>query len=323
MLKDIPFLPQAASAMAGRVDLLYLFLIAVSVFFFVLVATLVFIFAIRYRKREGGADPTPIHGSLGLELLWTIIPFCLSMVMFGWGAVLYFNMFSPPEDAQNIYVVGKQWMWKIQHPEGNREIDELHVPLGASVRLIMTSEDVIHSFYVPAFRMKMDVVPGRYTSTWFKATKIGKYHLFCAEYCGTKHSEMVGSVYVMDPVEYEDWLNRSTTATKSMAEVGGELFTQLGCQTCHFEQSGGRGPSLHNLYDTPVRLMSGETVKADDGYLRQAILDPAGQVVEGYLPIMPTYKTQVDEEDVLKLIAYIKSLALPQKMSAHPAEENQ
>ncbi|MEJ2081089.1 MAG: cytochrome c oxidase subunit II transmembrane domain-containing protein [Acidobacteriota bacterium] len=273
MLKDIPFLPQAASAMAGRVDLLYLFLIAVSVFFFVLVATLVFIFAIRYRKREGGADPTPIHGSLGLELLWTIIPFCLSMVMFGWGAVLYFNMFSPPEDAQNIYVVGKQWMWKIQHPEG-------------------------HVLVCPKCN----------------STRIG---------IKENHSEMVGSVYVMDPVEYEDWLNRSTTATKSMAEVGGELFTQLGCQTCHFEQSGGRGPSLHNLYDTPVRLMSGETVKADDGYLRQAILDPAGQVVEGYLPIMPTYKTQVDEEDVLKLIAYIKSLALPQKMSAHPAEENQ
>jgi cytochrome c oxidase subunit II len=323
MLKDIPFLPEAASAMAGEVDLLYLFLIAVSAFFFLLVTALVLYFAIRYRKREGGEAPTPVHGSLGLELLWTIIPFFLSMTMFGWGAVLYFDMFSPPADAQNIYVVGKQWMWKIQHPEGNREIDELHVPVGTDIRLIMTSEDVIHSFYVPAFRMKMDVVPGRYTSTWFKATKTGKYHLFCAEYCGTKHSEMVGSVYVMDPVDYEDWLNRSTTATQSMAQAGEKLFTQLGCQTCHVEESGARGPSLHGLYNTPVSLVGGSAVQADDGYLRQSILDPAGQVVDGFLPIMPTYKGQVSEEDVLQLISYIKSLSIPKAAPSHPAEENQ
>lgn len=295
--------------MAGKVDAVYFFLVAVSLFFFFLICSLITFFAIRYRKRSDEDRPVAVHGSLSLELLWTIVPFCLSMVMFGWGAVLYFDLYSPPADSMNIYVVGKQWMWKLQHPEGNREINELHVPVDTNVRLIMTSEDVIHSFYIPAFRIKMDVLPGRYTSAWFRATKVGTYHLFCAEYCGTKHSEMVGSVHVMDPVDYEEWLNRASGSVLSMVETGEQLYTQLGCGTCHEQVDGARGPSLAGLFGQEVELFTGETVIADDAYLRRSILEPASEIVAGYGPLMPTYKGQVNEEDLLRLIAYIKSLS--------------
>lgn len=323
MWQGFPLRPDQASTIAVGIDHLYYFLTAVDLFFTALIFLTIFFFAVRYRRRSATERPAKTKTFLPLELSWTVIPMILCGVMFTWSASLFIRNSRPPKNATEIFVIGKQWMWKIQHPEGNREIDELHVPLGTDIRLIMTSEDVIHSFYVPAFRMKMDVVPGRYTSTWFKATKTGKYHLFCAEYCGTKHSEMVGSVYVMDPVDYEDWLNRSTTATQSMAQAGEKLFTQLGCQTCHVEESGARGPSLHGLYNKPVSLAGGGVIQADDGYLRQSILDPAGQVVDGFLPIMPTYKGQVSEEDVLQLISYIKSLSIPQAVPSHPAEESQ
>lgn len=309
MFSNFPLFPEVASTVAGKVDALFFFLVAVSLFFFALVCALVLVFAIRYRRRSPADRPAEVHGSLSLELLWTIIPFGLAMVMFGWGAVLYFDMYSPPATAMNIYVVGKQWMWKIQHPEGNREINELHVPAGTPVRLIMTSEDVIHSFYIPAFRIKMDVLPGRYTTAWFEATKPGKYHLFCAEYCGTKHSEMVGSVYVMEPADYQEWLDKGPGTTLSMVEEGAQLYAQLGCGTCHEQVSGARGPSLHDLYSRTVELMDGETVTVDDAYLRRSILEPASQIVAGYAPIMPTYRGQISEENLLKLIAYIKSLA--------------
>ena len=318
MFKDLSFLPESASTIASKVDHLYFFLVGVSFFFFLLISIVVLVFAIRYRKRAGGEGPTPVHGSLGLELLWTIIPFGLSMVMFTWGVVIYFDMYTPPPEAMNVYVVGKQWMWKIQHPEGNREINELHVPIGTPVRLIMTSEDVIHSFYVPAFRMKMDVVPGRYTSAWFEATETGEFHLFCAEYCGTKHSEMIGKIYVLDPVDYEDWLNRAAAGTQSMAEAGADIFTKLGCVTCHSDELDARGPSLKGLYGTQARMMDGETVTFDDSYVRQSILQPAARIAEGFAPIMPTYKGQASEEDVLKLIAYIKSLGAIGPISTAP-----
>jgi cytochrome c oxidase subunit 2 len=292
------------------VDALYFFIVAVSVFFFTLICILILVFAIKYRRRSEHERPAAILGSLKLELVWTIIPLILALVMFTWGARLYIDMYTPPGNALNIYVVGKQWMWKIQHPEGNREINELHVPVGTPVKLIMTSEDVIHSFYVPAFRMKMDVLPGRYTSAWFEATKPGKYHLFCAEYCGTKHSEMIGSIYAMEPTEYQDWLARTAGTSATMAEAGEELFAQLGCGTCHASDSGARGPDLAGLYGSTVTLLTGETTVADDAYIRRSIIDPTSEITEGYAPLMPTYKGQVDEEDVLKLIAYIKSLSL-------------
>ena len=228
------------------------------------------------------------------------------MGMFLWGASLYFTTMRPPEDALELYVVGKQWMWYFQHPEGPREINELHVPVGRPVKLIMTSQDVIHSFYVPAFRIKMDVVPGRYTTTWFEATKTGEYHLFCAEYCGTAHAGMGGYVHVMKPTQYEQWLGGGLGG-EPLAMAGERLFEQLGCGTCHRADGGGLGPVLRGLFGKPVQLQTGERVVADERYIRESILHPRAQIVEGYPPIMPPFEGQISEEGLLQIIAYIKS----------------
>ncbi len=308
MFSNLPFFPEQASTMAKRVDALYAFLVSVSGFFAVLIAVLVVTFAIRYRRRSPGDRPAPIHGSLRLELLWTVIPFGLAMVMFSWGASVYVSMARPPDDALTVFVVGKQWMWKLQHVEGRREINELHVPVGRAVRLTMTSEDVIHSFFVPAFRIKQDVIPGRYTTAWFEATKPGTYHLFCAEYCGTQHSGMIGQVVVMEPAEYQAWLSGGAP-TGSMASKGAALFEQLGCITCHRGDSGGRGPQLAGVFGKPVRLQNGESVVADESYLRESILNPQAKIVAGFQPIMPTFKGLVSEEGIMQLIAYIKEQA--------------
>jgi cytochrome c oxidase subunit 2 len=252
-----------------------------------------------------------------LEILWTVIPFLLMMVMFGWGASIFFEMSRPPDDAMNIYVVGKQWMWKTQHLEGRREINELHVPLGRPVKLTMTSEDVIHSFYMPAFRVKFDVLPGRYTTAWFNPTKPGKYHLFCAEYCGTLHSGMIGWIYVMEPAEYERWL---AGETESLAASGQQLFQFLACANCHRTDKPGRCPNLEGLFGKPVQLTTGETVKADEDYIRESILNPGAKIVAGYQNIMPSFQGLVTEEELLKLIEYIKSLSkLPQQPALVPA----
>jgi cytochrome c oxidase subunit 2 len=306
-MPTLPIFPERASTVAGGVDSLYLFLLAVAAFFTILIFSLVFFFALRYRRRAEGERGKPIHGSLGLELFWTIVPFCLTMVMFGWGAALYFRNSRAPQGSIEIYVVGKQWMWKLQHPEGAQEINELHVPLGVPVKLIMTSQDVIHSFFVPAFRIKQDVLPGRYTTEWFQATKPGKYHLFCAEYCGNQHSGMVGWVTVMEPAEYQNWLSGGA-AKGSMSEAGQALFDRLGCSGCHHPEGTGRGPSLAGLYSKQVELDNGQTVVADEGYIRESILNPRAKITAGYQPIMPTFQGQVSEEQLLQLIAYIKSL---------------
>src|SRR5262249_14894333 len=239
------------------------FWFAVAGFFSLLIAGLIVVFMVRYRRRPGGDHAPDIHGSLGLEIFWTAVPFAIVMVMFFWGASLYATMRRPPDDALAINVVGKQWMWKIQHMEGRREIDELHVPVGKAVRLTMTSEDVIHSFYVPEFRVKQDAVPGRYTTLWFEATKPGVYHLFCAEYCGTQHSGMVGRIVVMEPARYQTWLS-GETAVISMASAGEKLFQRLACNTCHLESGAGRGPSLVGLFGKKVQLQGGQTVTADE-----------------------------------------------------------
>ncbi len=308
MLENFPLFPTQASTIAGEVDLLFFFLIAVASFFTGLIFLMVTVFAIRYRRRASDEIPKPNLGSLRLELIWTAIPLLIAMTIFGWSASLYFKMARVPDDAMDIYVVGRQWMWKFQHPEGNREINDLHVPVGRPVRLIMTSEDVIHSFYVPAFRMKMDVLPGRYHTTWFEATKPGRYHLFCAEYCGTQHSGMVGSVIAMEPRDYEAWLAGDTSGG-SMAARGGKLFNQLGCVTCHVPDGSGRCPTLVGLFGNPVQLITGEQVVADEAYIRESILQPNAKIVSAYQPIMPTYQGQVSEEGILQLIAYVKSLA--------------
>jgi len=304
--------------------MLYFFLIGLSLFFGLLIATLLVVFAIRFRRRPGDGIPQPIHGSTPLELVWTIIPFTLGMGIFLWGAWLFFAMSRPPDNAHEVFVVGKQWMWKLQHLEGRREIDELHVPIGQAVKLTMTSEDVIHSFYVPAFRMKADVVPGRYTTAWFQATKVGEYHLFCAEYCGTSHSGMIGRIVVMEPADYQAWLSQTAPgaagargpgaaqpASVSPAAAGEALFNQMGCITCHQAQAGALGPSLIGIYGKPVKLQDGSEVVVDDAYLRESILHPTAKIVAGFQPVMPTFQGQLDEEQVLQLIQYIKSLQPP------------
>jgi cytochrome c oxidase subunit II len=289
------------------VDHLLYFLLAVSAFFTVGIFLCIFYFAVRYRRRSESEIPGPVHGGLPLEISWTVLPIFLTMIMFFWGARVFFTIKLPPDNAKTVYIVGKQWMWKLQHMEGQREINELHVPVGQPVKLIMTSEDVIHDFFVPAFRTKQDVVPGRYASEWFQPTKPGKYHIFCAQYCGTNHSAMIGWVYAMEPRDYQAWLGGG--APVSMAESGEKLFHDLACANCHHADGGGRGPSLQNVYGSQVQLADGATVKADENYLRDSILYPASRVVKGYQPIMPTFQGLVTEENIVELIEYIKSLA--------------
>ena len=309
MFSGFPLFPPQASTFAARVDALYFFLIAISAFFSTLIATLLVVFAVRYRRRRAGELPRPIHGSIALELVWTIIPLVISLGTFVWSADVFVASRRVPPGAMEVYVVGKRWMWKTQHMTGQREINELHVPIGIPVKLTMTSEDVIHSFFIPAFRVKQDAVPGRYTTAWFEATKAGEYHLFCAEYCGTKHSQMIGSIKVMEPAAFQTWL--AGGAAGSPAQEGEKLFQSLACITCHRADSQGRGPRLEGLFGKTVRLTGGATVVADADYIRESIVNPTAKVVDGYQPIMPTFQGLVSEEGVMQLIAYIQSLQQP------------
>ncbi len=305
--QQLPLFPEQASTTAVQVDLLYGWLVALAAFFTLLVAALVIGFAIRYRRRSEEDRPAPIHGSIPLELTWTLIPLVLALITFAWGAKVYFNISRPPDNAMDVFVVGKQWMWKIQHLEGIREINELHVPVGRPVRLTMATEDVIHSFYVPAFRVKADVVPGRYTTMWFEPTKPGRYHLFCAEYCGTKHSAMIGSVIVMEPRDYQEWLAGGSSGG-TLVSRGEKLFNELACNTCHQEGPSQRGPALSGLAGKMVALKGGGSVTADDNYIRESILNPSARIVDGYDPIMPVFQGLVSEEGLMSLLTYIKSL---------------
>jgi cytochrome c oxidase subunit II len=307
MRSSFPLFPEQASTFAERVDALYYYLLSVSGFFVLLIFALIFYFAVKYRRRSEGEQTPPILGSIPLEVAWIVIPFILVMIMFVWGASLYFTAFSPPANAMEIFVIGKQWMWKVQHPEGRREIDELHVPVGYPVKLTITSQDVIHSFYIPAFRIKMDAVPGRYTSTWFEASKTGTFHLFCAEYCGTAHAGMGGRVVVMKPSEYEQWL-RTGAPEDSLVAAGGRLFQQLGCSGCHSQNSIVRAPLLDGVYGKPVPLQSGQVVLADESYIRDSILLPQKDVVAGYAPVMPPFQGRISEEELMQIIAYIRFL---------------
>lgn len=307
---EFKLMPEQASTMAGQVDALYFYLIGITLFFTVLIVSGIIFFAVKYRRRSPYEIPRPIAGSMKLETIWTLIPFLIAMSIFVWGAKVYFAQYRIPKDALDIYVVGKQWMWKMQHPTGQREINELHIPMGRKVRLTMTTEDVIHSFYIPDFRVKMDVVPGRYTQMWFEATKPGRYHLFCAEYCGMDHSKMRGTIVVMRPDEYQAWVS-GNASQMSPVQLGEQHFQNLGCATCHLNggrDAGGRGPQLAGIFGKPVQLETGQTVVADENYLRESILNPGAKIVAGYSAIMPTYQGQVSEEQLLQLIAYIKSL---------------
>jgi cytochrome c oxidase subunit II len=316
MFKNLPFFPEQASAQAAQVDAIYFFMVAVTAFFSLLIAALVVVFAIKFRRRHDNEIGAAIHGSIALELLWSIIPLCIAMVMFGWGAKVFFDLYRPPAGAMEIFVVGKQWMWKAQHADGMREINELHVPVGRPVKLIMGSEDVIHSYYIPAFRVKADVIPGRYNSLWFTATKPGRYHLFCAEYCGTRHSGMIGWVTAMEPADYQAWLGGGASSTSPVA-AGEKLFNDLACVTCHLSNGTGRGPVLNGIFGKSVELQGGGTATVDEGYVRESIVNPQAKVVNGFQPIMPTFQGLVTEEQLLQLIAYVRSLS--QQAAGAPA----
>jgi len=313
-LGNFHLLPESASTFAWQVDGLFWFITAVTVFFSLLVAGMLLIFMIRFRRKSDDEVPEGLHGSLALEIGWSGIPFLLTMIMFFWGASIYASIRRPPDDALQVNVVGKQWMWKAQHMEGRREINELHIPVGRPVRVTLTSEDVIHSFYVPAFRTKQDAVPGRYTTTWFEATKPGEYHLFCAEYCGTIHSGMIGRVVAMEPAAFEKWLSGQDPNMPDVAPavLGQQLFQQQGCATCHSGQTGARGPKLNGVFGSKQALASGDQVLADETYLRESILNPQAKVVAGFQPVMPTYQGLLSEENVMQLLAYLKTLGAEQ-----------
>jgi cytochrome c oxidase subunit II len=306
MLAQVAFIPEQASTYAVLVDGLFLFLLGVAGFFSLLIAALTLGFAIKYRRRSAAERPGPSKKALALEITWTVIPLGLVLVIFVWGAKLFFVWALPPDDAMEIFVVARQWMWKTQHLSGQREINQLHVPLGRPVKLTMISQDVIHSFFVPAFRVHQDVLPGRYTTLWFQATKVGRYHLFCSQYCGTSHADMKGEIIVMEPDAFQNWLE--SKAEGSPALEGRKLFQKLQCVTCHSANAKARAPILEDLYGRQVALQDGRTVLADNDYVRESILYPDAKIVAGFQPIMPSFKGQVNEEELLQLITFIRSL---------------
>jgi cytochrome c oxidase subunit 2 len=308
---NFALLPYEDSSYATSVDAIFVSLLLLCGVITLSVFAVIIWFCIRYRKGST-ADRThyPSEGKqIGIELTWIVIPLVIFIGLFIWAGNVYYRMFSPPADGLAIYVIGKQWMWKIEHPGGQREIDQLHIPIDRNIVLTLTSQDVIHDFDVPAFRIKHDVLPGRYVRMWFKATKPGTYHLFCGQYCGDFHSQMIGSVIAMTDVDYEAWLqNAGTQGTpETLIAEGSRYFHSLGCAGCHEGSQVVHAPSLNGLYGQPVPLQSGQTVVADDDYLRDSILQPSKNVPAGYQPIMPTFQGLLSEEQVIALIAYIKS----------------
>ncbi len=299
--------PPEASTSAGQVDWLYFGLTAMMIFFCVVVFLPIIYFSIRYRRGANVDRSNPSSGNNLLESGWTLFPLVISLGFFTWGAIVYYQIERPPRDALEVQVVAKQWMWKLQHAEGKKEINELHVPLGKDVALTMTSQDVIHSFFVPAFRVKQDVVPGKYTSEWFRPTRLGEYHLFCAEYCGTNHSRMIGRVVVMEPADYEHWLTTGETGP-SIALEGRRLFREKGCSGCHEGNAVVHAPPLAGVYGKQVPLNSGEVVTADDQYIRDSILLPGKQISAGYDNLMPSFTGHISEAEIMQIIAYLKSI---------------
>ena len=327
---QLPLLPPQASTFASDYDLFFWYVTAVIVGGALTVYAMLTYSCFAYAQRGPKPHTTPrILGSTKIEVLWTTIPLIFFLTFFVWGVKLYNENYHAPADAPEYYVVGKQWMWKLQHPTGQREINELHLPLGQAIKLTGTSEDVIHDFGIPAFRSKMDVVPGRYTTTWYQPTLKGTYHIFCDQYCGQGHSQMVGKIHVVDVADYESWLQGTQHADGthpvdgSPAWEGRKLFMKLQCIACHNSEPTARAPRLEELAGKPRPLQGGNVVIADDSYLRESIRDPMAKVVDGWKPIMPAFpRSQVSEEELLSLIAYIKSLKygdLPTRNEDYPA----
>ncbi len=298
--------PAEASTIAPYMDALYFFLLLITIIGIVLVGALLIGFSLRYRRVKNPVA-TQVEGSTLLEATWTIIPLALFLVCFVWGALLYFRIYNPPANAMNIYIVGKQWMWKAEHPGGQHEINALHVPTGRPVQLTMISQDVFHSYSIPEFRVKREVIPGRYTTVWFNATEPGTYHLFCTQYCGTQHSGMIGEVVAMTPADYEKWTQQSTSGM-SLAQNGERLFASLGCNACHSGNAAARGPNLAGVFGSKLTLANGNQALVNEAYLRDAILNPSQHITAGFAPIMPTYQGQISEDGLIDIIEYIKTL---------------
>ena len=310
---DFPLLPEQASTFAAEVDAFYFALVAITAFFSLAIYAMIWYFSVKYRRgKKADRSNAPTHNNL-LEAVWIVIPLIIALGIFGWSAKIFFDIKIPPKDTMKVNAIAKQWMWKFVNADGKYEVNELHVPVGRPIEIQMISQDVIHDLFFPSFRTKQDVLPGRYTTLWFEATETGVYNIFCAEYCGLDHSKMIGKVYVMEQKDYEMWLadvggKATAGANASPAALGEQTFNATGCNTCHKTEAGALGPSLVGIYGEDVKLASGETVVIDDSYIRESIYTPTAKVVAGYNPVMPTYQGQLNEEQILNLIAYIKSL---------------
>jgi cytochrome c oxidase subunit II len=308
MFSGFSLFPAQASTLAPEIDNLYLGIIAITAFFAIVVVIFVVYFAIKYRDDTGEKVGAPITGSVPLELGWSLIPFFIAIGIFVWASIVFFHIVRAPDQTLEVYSTGKRWMWRFQHIDGQREINELHVPVGRPIRVVFTSEDVLHDLFIPAFRVKADAVPGRYSAIWFEPTQVGQYHIFCAEYCGTRHSGMIGTVYVMEQADYQAWLSGGGATGGSMLQQGQTLFTQLACVTCHLADGSGRGPSLVGVFGSKVALEDGSTVTADESYLRESILTSQAKTVKGYEHVMPTFQGLINEDGVAALIEFIKSM---------------
>lgn len=320
-MTNFPLFPPDASAHARQVDLLAIVLTLLALFFATAIAVAIGAFVYRFRKGHAVDRSNPPARLILLELSWIVIPFGLALVIFTWASILYLRQQSPRNHALVIYVMGQQWMWKFQHPAGKREINTLHVPLGKPIDLLLTSQDVIHSLFIPALRIKQDAVPGRYTRLSFTADRPGEFHLLCAEYCGTQHSQMRGAITVMAPEAYERWLTEPTSlstasttgtppaAATSMATAGERLFRQFGCSGCHQPGDKGACPDLAGKFGKPVPLASGKPVVFDEQYVQESVWEPNAKIAAGYAPMMPSFKGQVSQDQLLQLIAYLRSLS--------------
>jgi cytochrome c oxidase subunit II len=320
-MNDFPLFPEQASSVSPLVDGLYLGLVAITGGVSLLIWIAIFYLAVKYRRRPSNELAQEQEPPMALEMTWTIIPGIIFILIFVAGAWVFFRMQRVPANAIEVYATGRQWMWKFQHPTGQREINSLHVPVGRAIKITMASEDVIHSLWFPAFRVKADVLPNRYRTMWFEATKTGKFHIFCAEYCGTMHSGMIGSVIVMEPTEYQQWLAGGSEG--SLASQGEKLFQKYACNTCHMDTATGRGPVLAGLYGKSRPLTDGRSVVVDDNYIRESILNPAAKIAAGYQPLMPAFQGQVNEEDLIRLLSYVKSIPAPQTGAAQAVESPQ
>jgi cytochrome c oxidase subunit 2 len=305
------WMPPQVSTVAPNVDWLFQFILGISVFFFLLIVVLMVVFIIRYRRREGVEAEASASHNTALELTWTIIPLILVVVIFFFGFKGFLDMATPPANAYEILVDGQKWNWTFTYPNGYAD-SNLHVPVDRPIRLVMTSADVIHSLYVPAFRIKADVVPGRYAKAWFEATEPGEYELFCAEYCGTSHSDMIAQVVVHPVGEFETWLEKASNFLETMSPVdaGRKLYQIRGCQQCHsVDGSAKTGPTLLGVYGQDRAFTDGTSIVADENYIRESILEPMSRVVAGYEPVMPTYQGRIKNEEITAIIEYLKSLS--------------